>query len=95
MFRSPSGLQCAVGCLIPKDMYKRGLENVGPDSFVKGIPLEFNGLAFKIGKKVGLQKVHLQLLLDLQGVHDDEEVKDWRNVLRFVARKHRLNQKVL
>ena len=96
IFRAASGLQCAVGCFIPKAMYKRILEDVGPTDFVKSNLFDAaSKLALKIGKKVGLRKNHLQLLFDLQEVHDNGEPKDWREFLRQIARKHRLNQKVL
>lgn len=88
-------LRCAIGCLIPKRLYKPIIEGKGAYSFVDKGQNEGGEVARAIGKKIGLHASHRKLLQDLQSVHDFKYPPHWLEELQKVARKHRLNQKVL
>jgi hypothetical protein len=75
-------LKCAIGCLIPDELYHEGLE--GP----------LNGLLGSNGLLPFLDSDH-DFLRTLQGIHDDREVVDWKNCLAAVAKNHFLNPTVL
>jgi hypothetical protein len=53
LYRGPNGTKCAIGCLIPDDIYTRGMENVR---------VEFLGFEFDCSKTqyvcMAMQKVH-------------------------------------
>ena len=55
-YRSPDGGMCAVGCLIPDELYSIEMENSMAFVALKGIPLFAN--------------VDLEMLTDLQTIHD-------------------------
>jgi hypothetical protein len=82
-YRSPDGTRCAVGCLIPTNLYHGKLEGVSAEA----LP---NALLRQMG-------VHLNKLLlsRLQSVHDDIEPEYWRDSLGNVAKDFRLSTKVL
>ena len=78
VYRSPDGLKCAIGCLIPDDAYRGNLEGrEGNHPIVLGA-LGFNmpenycrSGSFPIGfSKSDVDRINL--LLALQQVHDDE-----------------------
>lgn len=100
-YRTKDGARCAIGCLIPKRLYNSRIEGLGAGSFVVPSvdsifdPAPSRVMALAIGKKIGLRKAHRQLLIDLQNIHDDVHVKQWRAELRDLARKHKLVQKVV
>lgn len=86
VYRTAEGLSCAVGCLIPDDMYTPAMEEIGgvcrlltdiPDA----IPLYF--------------KDQRDFLMELQTIHDQVEIDEWRSELRLLAEYHDLNTAVL
>lgn len=58
-YRSPDGARCAVGCLIPDDIYNPGIEGRSVNSAAVQMLL----------MDLGLQQ-HKSLLISLQGAHD-------------------------
>src|SRR4051812_34996113 len=80
LYRGPDGLMCAVGCLIPDDQYTPALDG-------DGIGAEVSEIIDSVPALAGLD---LDLLTDLQVVHDSSSVEDWRHELLKVANKHDL-----
>lgn len=87
VYRSPTGLKCAVGCLIPDDKYDPELESRTIRTLLnRGVlPLEYSP--------------HRMLLGALQGVHDDPDNWESRTLLKEhlvdVAIQHNLKVDVM
>lgn len=80
-YRNDDGLTCAVGCLIPESRYSEEIEgkvaNELQDSYFRGI---FDVSNIEIWN----------LLDDLQIVHDNVYVQNWKTALRQVAEGYNL-----
>lgn len=92
-------LMCAIGCLIPDELYDEKIEEAAADRFVADNDLgssvsnsaaEKYRLCRKIGKKIGLYPSQRSLLVALQTVHDEHEPSGWEVALRHVANNHGL-----
>lgn len=84
MYRGPRGLKCAVGTLIPDELYDPAMEHSGVHDQV----------VLDVLKKAGLSR-HQGLLSTLQSIHDGYKPSAWREALREVAAEHRLKKTVL
>ena len=85
VYRNADGLRCAVGCLIPKNLYKPKYE-----SWV------MNAIIAEIGPRVGIGEESLDLLGDLQIIHDgadseSDPVAFWRSELPLIANRFGLD----
>jgi hypothetical protein len=80
------GLSCAVGCLITSDAYHTRLEgNTIKSSMVQ------KALAQSLGLEItDFGEVFIDLLRDLQRIHDDSELENWSRDLSAVAKKFNL-----
>lgn len=67
MYRDLEGRKCAIGVLIPDDVYVGGMEDLDILSLSKRYP----------ELCVRLKNIDILFLRDLQGVHDVELVEDW------------------
>lgn len=78
MYRTPDGKRCAVGALIPDELYRPAFEGfrIGGENPVTAL-MEHLGHS-------------LPLLRDLQRLHDNGDVREWETELECVAKKHRL-----
>lgn len=76
------GLSCAVGCLIPDEEYKTDMEGENIDSLMA------SGLLS--AQLVTEFTHHHDLLVDLQRLHDNADVDDWKKSLERVALNYRL-----
>ena len=81
LYRHPDGMMCAVGCLIKDQHYHRGLEEHGPTH-----ESVFNAL-FESGWDVDEM---LDLLDDMQGLHDNVHPDRWEGKFIEIAREHEL-----
>ena len=95
-YRTSEGLKCAVGCLIPDDLYEERLENLPAAAFVlpRGEHMDrFNdaSVALEVGKKIGLTSEHMSILGSLQNIHDVYITKNWRTVLQELAENYNLD----
>lgn len=95
-YRGNGGLRCAVGVLIPDDVYCTAIE----DSVVSALDGERlyhdnNAALLQVLIECGIESDAYVLLEDLQRVHDHEEVEDWSDELRDVADGHALSPAVL
>lgn len=75
------GLKCAVGCLIPDDLYIPEMEGLN----VAGLLDKYPALKESIP--------HQNLALELQYVHDEVPVDKWRGELVRIAVKCGVNSK--
>lgn len=98
-YRAPNGDMCAVGCLIPDDVYDAGMEGLGASDVV-----------WNNEKVADLfdSSMDYDLLDDLQYAHDEEmmvwametddevlSMSNWAEEMRRVARNHGLSAAVL
>ncbi len=80
-YRSPTGLKCAVGCLIDDDKYSSDMEGV----WVSKLMADF-------GKQVSnLVGVEPYLLTELQDIHDRKVPQMWRTCLYELGIRRFLN----
>jgi hypothetical protein len=93
-YRGSNNTKCAVGCLIQKKHYDPKLEGKTIDESTKGGQAVRRAVCASLGVD-RLPKDTVELLGDLQGVHDGEDVADWESELANVATKHGLNDEVL
>jgi len=85
-YRGENGTKCAVGALIPDEVYNDGMEGNPVDGLIERFPREC--------LITGIIK-HANLLIDLQKLHDDQSV--WKDNGRFkdrvvaIAKNNNLN----
>ena len=84
MYRGAGGLKCAVGQLIPDNLYTESMENIGVrDLFVMyGDAMSGAGLD---------QNEHMLFLSDLQRVHDGNQPSKWRTIYKNIGERMNLN----
>lgn len=75
-YRSPSGLRCAVGCLIPDELYTKNIEGA---CLNQAYGPEYDELVKVLGA-AGLTK--LALLEKLQFIHDELDVRRWKGAFK-------------
>ena len=81
LYLDPStGRKCAVGCLIPKRLYRTSFECHGVDEVFDNSP----ALRKHIGAK------NIPLLEELQDLHDQRQPSEWKTQLHELAIKWRL-----
>ncbi len=83
-YRCQSGLKCAVGILIPDDVYEATMEN----NAVSGLLLYWSN-------KFSHLRPYEILLQKLQSIHDSCEVDDWMGQLYSVAKNFNLSTDTL
>ena len=76
-YRGINGTKCAVGCLIPDDVYDISMEGVGVYGIVYNNKLQF--LANNI-----------ELCRDLQHIHDSISIMEWEDMFQRVSISHNL-----
>lgn len=89
-YRNGAGLACAVGCLIPDELYTPVIEDRDAFDAMRCGQLE----GWFIDEEKGEQ--HLtELLLDVQKLHDDARLDEWDDGLRRVASTHGLSDSAI
>jgi hypothetical protein len=84
-YRGAKGLKCAVGCLIPDDMYSSTFEGLG----VKDLPPD-------VRKSCGIMNAGtLQLVDDLQEIHDCSSGRHWPAELVDLGERYRLDVSIV
>lgn len=83
VYRTTEGLKCAIGCLIPEELY---------DPLMEGLPVETLLRGF-----IELREYvpEVSLAKSLQTVHDLHPPEAWRDELKSVAWQYRLSTVVL
>lgn len=98
-YRTPDGLKCAVGCLIPDELYDRRMDSFyddDEDNYAGNFHQVADGIRIGIySKDLRWMLDHINLLCDLQSVHDDgmrwTDESEMRHGLRRVARMYDLD----
>lgn len=80
MYRGENGLQCAVGCLIPDDLYHRSMEGASVTLLVT----KYSKLRELFGRE------NTGLVQELQNIHDEAPVNSWKSRLMQAAFNHGL-----
>ncbi len=94
-YRGIGGLRCAVGCLIPDESYDLMFEGHSPGF---GMEKENNignrllAQALNAGGVDIKDKPTMELLGDLQGLHDGAPIVCWSEQLDLVAKKYGLKK---
>jgi hypothetical protein len=83
MYRSPDGLKCAIGCLIPDDAYTSAMEGSIGD-LMKFIEFRIDGRSIERS----FNDRDFFMLQMLQTVHDMFDVKSWHMELNSVERMY-------
>lgn len=80
LYRSSEGLKCAIGCLIPDELYTPKLEGITVDHLPENI-LNFIGIE---------SKEDLHFMKSLQVIHDFCHVIRWKSELKKFASEYGL-----
>lgn len=82
MYRTSNGLMCAVGCLIPDELYDPSLESwIGSDPAILDVLKKANVLS----EDVTSNSLMADFFLDLQELHDHSRPEDWQKNLNSLA----------
>lgn len=82
LYRDGHGRTCAIGCLIPNHRYDEDLEQ--RTVFSRAVQHAAN-----------IPEDLVDLAQQLQQVHDQDPVSEWRMALDYIAQIHQLNRAVL
>lgn len=90
-YRGKDGMMCAVGCLIPDELYSPGMEmgsiaGQGSQANLVREVLGKLGFACDLGNFAG----DLYFLSGLQNIHDRNDVKYWKSLLEKFAISYKL-----
>lgn len=84
VYRGPDNKKCAIGCIIPDEMYTVDLEG-------KEVNLLVNNPLFSVELTTYLSQFNLGLLVRLQQIHDAHNPSSWYTKLEKVAAHFDLN----
>lgn len=79
-YRTDEGLKCAIGCLIPDNLYTAKIEFITVDFLCEGIVEGFDYL----------KQFDKSFLRRLQVIHDNVDVENWESELKAFARLENL-----
>lgn len=86
LYRSPTGLKCAIGALIPDGLYDPVIENVPIDNiYIEPGTKTLQNILREIGCDA-----NLDFLTDLQAIHDDFNPHEWEERLKILADEYEL-----
>lgn len=80
LYRAPDGRRCAAGVLIADRFYHPSMEGISAR-----VEVVVDAL-----KKSGVASEDIELVQDLQDLHDDIPVEDWQEELERIAKKYEL-----
>ena len=91
-YRTGEGLKCAIGCLIPDELYTSRIEGklvpCGLFGFINSVEHQLIEI---LRKAIGVEdKDDLIFLNELQMIHDCSHPDDWEIKLKAFAEKHQL-----
>jgi hypothetical protein len=84
MYRNDDGLKCAIGCLIPDELYTPDIEGTGIND---GGGDEVWAILVQAGFN---KEEDEELLSALQWLHDGQPPETWRERLRYMAAEFKL-----
>lgn len=94
MYRGDNGMMCAVGCLIPDELYTEDIENkVASSDVVVDLLRSAGVIEYEEGDDRHIDEI--KFLSKLQTVHDSSAPYNWLSCLWSLARKHNLKDTVL
>lgn len=82
-YRGANGFRCAIGGLLPDDVYDPEMEALSVDLLIEKFPAVQDLLP------------ECSMALTLQSVHDKHEPAEWKSLLSGVAEAHSLDASVL
>ena len=95
-YRGAGGYKCAVGCLIPDELYSDSIEGGGVSGWaVQEVLVAANVITREETRGPRLATDRLALLSELQIVHDTKFAENWKRALRGVADRFGLVAAVL
>jgi hypothetical protein len=95
MYRSQDGLKCAVGCLIPDDLYRPTIEYIHIRTLLDKLPAIYSEADITTLAKAGISEEHIGLLSALQSIHDVFSPTSWCYRLHCLADDMMLNKGAL
>lgn len=79
LYRGPDGMKCAVGCLIPDDLYRSSLEGIAV------VDILSDEVTTEVGRLMKSLGHDLTLCGELQWLHDQIEPDLWEGHLKVLA----------
>ncbi len=76
LYRHPDGLKCAVGCVMPDNMYDADMDEIGVFSDIMELYPD-------LAKYFGME--NLALLQYMQSTHDCHLLKQWETCWQYIA----------
>lgn len=86
-YRSPDGLKCFIGVLLPDTNYDPRMDGHGINLGEE----KYTGLTY-VGPLTGVEQTgrNVDALFAMQRVHDGHEPCDWQRSLRYIAERYQL-----
>jgi len=75
LYRNPDGLKCAIGAILPDDLYVSSMENKLAQSLMHDYPT--------IGQL--WENLSINLLAKMQYIHDNRAVSEWYDEFKAIA----------
>ncbi len=91
LYRSPGGLTCAMGHLIPDDLYHPSMEGKGARAELFAPVYDHLDVPYVLGDESTLHGEEVRLIMALQSTHDNWPPDRWPDVLATVAKDYELN----
>lgn len=85
--RSPEGRKCAIGSLVRDDLYEAALEGVGISYYRHAQDGELMRALYASNVNAYDPNI-IDLLIELEQVHDDADVEEWPHLLAALGRRH-------
>lgn len=85
--RSPNGKKCAIGSLLKDEYYRPTFEGIGISYYRNARDGDL--LRALLASQVDAYRADvIDLLIELEEVHDDAPVEDWPGLLAEIGRRH-------
>ena len=88
-YRNPEGLSCAIGCLIPDNLYSDVIEGCGVGSHAREKKTAILVIFNQSGLTMGSPSI-VGFLECLQAIHDEVPPDGWERRLDMLAQEHGL-----
>jgi hypothetical protein len=89
-YRSPNGCRCPVGWLIPDNLYRPDLEgNIVRSLSIESVLTSAGVLPIRMQ---GDYERYMDLLVELQQIHDNREPRQWKSYLISLAQRFNLEE---
>ncbi len=85
--RSPDGRKCAIGSLVRDEVYEAALEGVGISYYRHAHDGKLLRALYALNVNAYDPNV-IELLMELEQIHDDASVDQWPHLLSALGRRH-------